>query len=61
MQITQRGSIICSYMCMTRGAIFLKTVPATTMTSASRGEPRRISEPNRAMSYLLVREVAIST
>jgi hypothetical protein len=61
MQITQRGSIICSCMCFTSGAIFLKTVPATTITSASRGVPRRISEPNRAMSNLLVSEVAIST
>ena len=47
MEITQRGSIICCHMCRTRGAIFLKTVPATIMRSASRGDPRMISEPKR--------------
>ena len=39
----------------------MNTVPATTITSASRGEPRMTSAPNRAMSYRLVRLVAIST
>src|SRR5215813_7090255 len=43
------------------GAIFMKTVPAITIRSASRGVPRITSAPNRAMSYLLVMLVAIST
>ena len=43
------------------GAILMKTVPAITMRSASRGVPRITSAPKRAMSYLLVRLVAIST
>ena len=43
------------------GAIFMKTVPAMTIMSASRGVPRMTSEPKRAMSYRLVRLVAIST
>src|SRR5690349_16773597 len=60
-EITQRGSIICSYRRCTTGAILTKQVPATTITSASRGEPRITSAPKRAMSYLLVRLVAIST
>ena len=32
------------------GAIFLNTVPATIITSASRGELRITSAPKRAMS-----------
>src|SRR5260370_7513905 len=43
------------------GAILIKTVPAMTMRSAWRGVPRITSAPNRAMSYLLVMLVAIST
>src|SRR5512144_2957677 len=43
------------------GAILTNTVPAMTIRSASRGVPRITSAPNRAMSYLLVRLVAIST
>ena len=43
------------------GAILMKTVPATIIMSASRGVPRITSAPNRAISYLLVRLVAIST
>src|SRR4051794_35062982 len=43
------------------GAIFINTVPATTIKSASRGVPRITSAPNREMSYLLVMLVAIST
>src|SRR4030095_16923079 len=43
------------------GAILMKTVPAITIRSASRGVPRITSAPNRAMSYLLVMLVAIST
>src|SRR5262245_7903129 len=43
------------------GAILMKTVPAITIRSASRGVPRITSAPKRAMSYLLVMLVAIST
>src|ERR1051325_2679533 len=43
------------------GAILMKTVPAMTIRSASRGVLRITSAPKRAMSYLLVRLVAIST
>src|ERR1700686_3932730 len=43
------------------GAILIKTLPAMTMRSAWRGVPRITSAPNRAMSYLLVMLVAIST
>src|ERR1700756_3613236 len=43
------------------GAILMKTVPAMTMRSASRGVPRITSAPKREMSYLLVILVAIST
>src|ERR1700747_3597013 len=39
----------------------MKTVPAMTMRSASRGVPRITSAPKREMSYLLVMLVAIST
>src|ERR1700692_1460198 len=39
----------------------MKTVPAMTMRSASRGVPRMTSAPKREMSYLLVMLVAIST
>ena len=44
-EMTQRGSIICRWSCTTTGAIFLNTVPATIMTSASRGELRSTSAP----------------
>src|SRR5260370_42206394 len=60
-EMTQRGSIICSYRRLMTGAILIKTVPAMTMRSAWRGVPRITSAPNRAMSYLLVMLVAIST
>src|SRR5262245_7845786 len=43
------------------GAILMNTVPAITIKSASRGVPRITSAPKRAMSYLLVILVAIST
>src|ERR1700754_3646158 len=39
----------------------MKTVPAITIRSASRGVPRITSAPNLDMSYLLVMLVAIST
>src|ERR1700686_3391289 len=39
----------------------MKTVPAITIRSASRGVPRITSAPNREISYLLVMLVAIST
>ena len=45
MEMTQRGSIICRCSCTTTGAIFLNTVPATIITSASRGEMRSTSAP----------------
>src|SRR4051794_33496664 len=60
-EITQRGSIICSYKRRMTGAILMKTVPAMTIKSASLGVPRITSAPNREMSYLLVMLVAIST
>ena len=60
-EMTHRGSIICSYRRRIAGAILMNTVPAMTIRSASRGVPRITSEPKRAMSYLLVRLVAIST
>src|SRR5437762_5544 len=60
-EITQRGSIICSYSRRMTGAIFMKIVPAVTIRSASRGVLRITSAPKRAISYLLVRLVAIST
>ena len=46
---------------MITGAILANTVPATIITSASRGVWRITSEPNRARSNRLVRLVAIST
>src|SRR5271167_3305941 len=61
MEMTHRGSIICSYRRWMTGAILIKTVPAMTMRSASRGVPRITSAPNREISYLLVMLVAIST
>src|SRR3954453_6841492 len=60
-EMTQRGSIICSYSRRITGAILMKTVPAITIRSASLGVPRITSAPNREMSYLLVMLVAIST
>src|SRR5262245_59709993 len=60
-EITHRGSIICSWSHLIIGAILMKTVPAITIRSASRGVPRITSAPNCAMSYLLVMLVAIST
>src|SRR5450759_3690918 len=61
MDMTHLGAIICSYNLCIIGAIFRNTVPAITITSASRGVPRITSPPNRAISYRLVRAVAIST
>src|SRR5260370_5933661 len=61
MEITQRGSIICSYRRSMTGAILIKTVLAMTIRSAWRGVPRITSAPNREISYLLVMLVAIST
>src|SRR3546814_18596540 len=61
MEITQRGSIICSYSRLITGAIFINTVPAMIITSASRGVPRITSAPHRARSYFGVMLVAIST
>src|SRR5215510_8471018 len=43
------------------GVILINTVPAMTIRSASRGVPRITSAPKRAISYVLVRLVAIST
>src|SRR5208283_1272851 len=61
MDMTHLGSIICWYSLSTMGAALIKTVPAITIRSASLGVPRSTSEPNLAISYLLVRLVAIST
>src|SRR4028119_283831 len=60
-EITQRGSIICSWRRFMIGTILIKTVPAMTMTSASLGVPLMTSAPNLATSNLLVMLVAIST
>src|ERR1044072_2528957 len=60
-EITQRGSIICSCSSIMIGTIFMNTVPAITITSASRGVPLITSAPILATSYLLVMLVAIST
>src|SRR6185369_14977237 len=43
------------------GAILRKGVPAITIRSASRGEPRRTSAPKRETSWREVNEVIIST
>src|SRR5262245_8330024 len=48
--ITYLGSAIWSYMRRTTGAIFVVTVPATSITSAWRGEKRTTSAPKRLMS-----------
>ena len=50
MEMTQRGSAICSYRRRMTGAIFLKMVPAMMSRSACRGEGRSTSAPKRAMS-----------
>src|SRR5664279_4909421 len=61
LDITQRGSAICSYRCRIEGAILTKGVPAMTIRSASRGVPRSTSAPKREMSWREVNEVIIST
>src|SRR5690606_36660893 len=50
MEITYRGSAICSYSLLMRSAILKVTVPATIMTSACLGDARG-AMPNRSMSY----------
>src|SRR5882672_1344792 len=49
--MTHFGSGIWSYSRRSTGAIFLVTVPATIIRSDCRGEARKTSAPNRAMSY----------
>ena len=61
MEITHRGSAICSYSRSTTGATFLNTVPEMIIISACRGDKRKTSAPNRAMSYRGVKAVASST
>src|SRR5713226_3353694 len=56
-EIAHLGSGICSQTRRTAGAIFHVTVPATIIRSACRGDARKISAPNRAMSY---RDVAVA-
>src|SRR5436190_5783116 len=49
--MTHFGSGIWSYRRRSTGAIFLVTVPATIIRSDCRGDARKTSAPNRAMSY----------
>src|SRR3954453_18228708 len=49
-EITHFGSGIWSYRRRSTGAIFLVTVPATIIRSDCRGDARKTSAPNRAMS-----------
>src|SRR6266545_7301726 len=49
--MTHLGSGIWSYSRRSTGAIFLVTVPATIIRSDCRGDARKTSAPNRAMSY----------
>src|SRR5690606_17465104 len=50
--ITQRGSAICVYTCLSTGAIFFAMVPMTSNISACLGEKLGLSAPNRAKSYV---------
>ena len=52
-EITYFGSGIWSYSRAIIGIIVLVTVPETIIRSAWRGEPRKTSAPNRAMSNRL--------
>ena len=54
------GSGIWSQSRMTWGAIFLVTVPDTIKRSACRGDGRKTSEPNRAMSKRAIEAAIIS-
>src|SRR5712691_9787298 len=54
------GSGICSHTRFKTGAIFSVTVPATIIRSAWRGDGRKTSAPNRAMSNRAVVEAIIS-
>src|SRR5439155_23412852 len=49
--MTHFGSGIWSYSRRRTGAIFFVTVPATIIRSDWRGDARKTSAPNRAMSY----------
>src|SRR6476620_3682745 len=48
--MTHFGSGICWYRCRITGAILLLTRPAIIIRSDWRGDPRKTSAPNRAMS-----------
>src|SRR5699024_1460727 len=61
MEMTQRGSIICSYRRWLAAAIVMTTVNEMTMTPDWRGEARSTSAPKRAMSCGAVNAVVIST
>src|SRR5690606_17555862 len=50
--ITQRGSAIWIYTCLSTGAIFLAMVPITSNISACLGEKLGRSAPNLAKSYV---------
>jgi hypothetical protein len=54
------GSGICSHTRFSTGDIFSVTVPATIMRSACRGEGRKTSAPNRAISNREVVDAIIS-
>ena len=49
-EIAHFGSGICSQMRRIAGAIFHVQVPETIIRSDCRGDARKISAPNRAMS-----------
>src|ERR1700684_4392878 len=54
------GSGICSQTRFSTGDIFSVTVPATIIKSACRGDGRKTSAPNRAISKRAVVEAIIS-
>src|SRR5580658_8548367 len=59
-EIHHFGSGIWSHTRLSTGAIFSVTVPATIIRSAWRGEGRKTSAPNRAISKRDVVEAIIS-
>src|SRR5436305_6925621 len=50
MEITHLGSGICWYKWRITGAILFDTRPAMIIRSLCRGDPRKTSAPNRAIS-----------
>src|SRR5713101_5161021 len=60
MEMHHFGSGICSHARFSTGDIFRDTVPATIIRSAWRGDGRKTSAPNRAMSNREVVDAIIS-